>query len=123
MKIKLLKDAMENLVNDLGYGLLASDIYTSDMGQSIIGYNSNAQACALFADVTERIQKSLGGAEFPLLNKYYVMDLEGGNLVFIINLQEFQWGMLLDSSKIKLGLLISIIMPELIKTFAKANEE
>ena len=114
---------MENLVDELGAGLLASDIYSSDLGQSILGYNTNPQACALFAEVTERIQKSLKGAGFPLLDRYYIMELGTGKMVFIVNLIDYQWGMLLDSSKAKMGLLISVILPDLRKAYAKAIED
>ncbi|MCP4214627.1 MAG: response regulator, partial [bacterium] len=75
MNIRLLNDAIDELKEDLGDGLLATDIFSNSDGQTIAGYKSQAKACALFNSITDNMNRALGGAGFPILGKYYILDL------------------------------------------------
>jgi CheY-like chemotaxis protein len=120
MNIKKLNQAIEIQKDNMGDGLLATDIYGSADGQSLVGWNSNPQACALFNRITNYMIDALDGAGFPGLGRYYIMDLVGGKMVIVISLGEFQWGMLVDRAKIQLGLLLNVIMPKMIDSFEQA---
>jgi len=121
MNIKKLKESIEILREDLDGALLASDIWLTGTGQSIAGYNPNPQATALFERVTEFINKALKGAGFPGLNKYYMLELEGNTTVIILRFDSgYQWGMLVDSTKVQLGLLLNIAVPNARKAFDEA---
>jgi len=122
MDIKKLKNSIEVLKDNLDGALLAADIWMTGTGQSIAGYNSNPQATALFERVTEYMNKALSGAGFPILNEYYMLNLEGNALVLVLMFDDYQWGMLVDSSKVQMGLLLNIAIPNARKEFLEAVE-
>lgn len=124
MNVKKLKKAVEVLKEDLDGALIATDIWPTGTGQSIAGYNTKPDATALFERVTDYIKKSLTGAGFPNLNKYYMIDLEGGALILVLQFETgHQWGMLVDSAKVQLGFLLNIAIPNARKAFLEAIEE
>ncbi len=102
---------------------MATDIWLTGTAQSIAGYNPNPQATALFELATEFMNKALLGAGYPGLNKYYMLDLEGDATVLVLQFEAgYQWGILVDSSKIQLGLLLNIAVPNARKAFLEALE-
>ena len=123
MNVKKLSEAIEIQKANMGKGLLAADIYGTADGQSLVGWNSNPQACALFNRITNYMVEALDGAGFPPLGRYYIVDLADGKMVIVISLGEFQWGMLVDRSKIQLGLLLNVIMPKMIDAFEQSMTE
>ncbi len=121
MNVKKLKQAVEVLKEDLDGALLGCDIWPTNTGTSIVGYNPNPKATALFERVTDYMFKALEGAGFPALDKYYLLDLEGGNLVVVLQFKEgYQWGMLVDSNKVQLGLLLNVAIPNARKALLEA---
>jgi hypothetical protein len=120
MDVKKLNKAIATLKEDVGEGLLACDIFTVADGMSIAGYNSQPKASALFNKLTTDMMKTLRGANFPNLNKYYILDLEGDHMVIVLPMGDYRWGMLLNSKKVQLGMLLSIAIPNSIKAFEEA---
>jgi len=119
MDIKKLKNAIEVLRNDLGDALVATDIYPTGVGTPLVGYNSNPQAAALFDRVTSFMKKALEGAGFPKLKDYYLLQVEGG-LVVVLIFDGYQWGMFVDDSKVNLGILLNIAIPNAKRAFLEA---
>jgi hypothetical protein len=120
MDVKKLNNAIELLKDDLGDALLASDIFGAADGQTIVGYNPQPKASALFCQLTSYLVKSLDQAGFPQLDKYYLLDLKDGKMVICIPLGDFLWGMLVDKEKAQLGLMLNVIMPKIIEAFEDA---
>ena len=120
MDTKKLRDAIKILKDDLGEGLIATDIFTVAEGMSIAGYNSQPKANALFNNLTTDLMKTLRSANFPNLSKYYILDLEGDHLLIVLPLGDYRWGILVNSKKVQLGLLLSIAIPNSIKAFEDA---
>jgi len=120
MNVQKLNHAIEQLKGDLGDGLVATDIFTVKDGISIAGYNTQPKASALFNLLTSNIMKTLRGAGFPNLDKYFMLNLEGDKMVIILPLGEYRWGMLVDTTKAQLGLLVSIAIPNSLEAFEEA---
>ena len=120
MNVKKLNQAIEIQKENMGDGLLATDIFGSSDGQSIIGWNSNPQACALFNRITKYMYEALDGAGFPNLNRYYIMDLTDDKMVIVLTLGDYEWGMLIDRTKIQMGLLLNVAVPKMIVAFEDA---
>jgi len=120
MNISKLNEAVEKLKTDLGKGLLATDIWFVADGQSIAGYNPQPKATALFNRITMMINSTLSESGFPALNKYYVLDLADNNMVIVLPLGDFQWGLLVDSTQTPLGLLLNIAIPHMLAIFNEA---
>lgn len=122
MNIKKLNNSVEMLKEYLGDSLLAYDIWMTNTGQSIAGYNTQPKATALFEQVTSFLKKALTGAGFPPLEKYYMLDCEGDSLILVLQFEKYQWGMLVAKSKIQLGLLLNVIIPNVTEEFLEATK-
>lgn len=123
MNVAKLNEAVEILKEDLGDGLIACNIFTVETGLSITGYNSQPKASALFNQVTSNLVKILKAANFPGLGKYYIVDLEDDHMAIVLPLGEYRWGILVNTKKVQLGLLISLAIPNCIEAFEEANKK
>ena len=120
MDTNKLDEAIEVMKKDMKGGLIATDIWTVADGQSLGGFNTQPKAVALFNELTSNLIASLKGSEFPALGRFYVVDLVGGVMACVIPLGEYQWGLLLDSTKAPLGLLLNVAIPNAIDRFEEA---
>ncbi len=120
MNVQKLNQAVETMKKDLGDGLLATDIWIVADGVSIAAYNPQPKATALFNQLTSYLADTLRDSGFPGLGKYYLLDLVDNNMVIILPMGEYRWGMMVDSSKIQLGLLLNIVIPKIIDAFEEA---
>ena len=120
MDTNKLDEAIEVMKKDMKGGLIATDIWTVADGQSLSGFNTQPKAVALFNELTSNLVDSLKGSEFPALGRFYVVDLVGGIMACVIPLGEYQWGLLLDSTKAPLGLLLNVAIPNAIDRFEQA---
>ncbi len=115
INVDKLEGAIQELKNTLKEGLLATDIWDRATGLSLAGLNSQPAAVALFSEMTNMLTETLAGAGFPGLNRYYFLDLEGGNMVVIVRHgEDMLQGMLLNSQKTNLGLLLSVALPKML---------
>jgi hypothetical protein len=120
MNVQKLNGAIEILKEDLGDALLGTDIYGTNDGQSIAGFNSNPKACALLGELVKQTSDSFASTGFPPLGKFLLYDLVDGKMAIAIPLGGYQWGMLLDSTKAPLGLLLNVVLPKAIDAFEEA---
>ena len=118
--LEALRDCILFAKEELGEGLVSSDIFSNDGLPVVEGYNTNPKAAALFANITDYIRKAVVSSNFPNLGDYYLINLEDDRLVIVLLSDEFEWQMLIDHKKIKLGYLFSIFFPEAIKRFKEA---
>ena len=123
------KELLEKLQNciyfardELGEGLISTDIYSSEGLPVVDGYNSNEKATALFSNITEHIRKAVNASTMSNLGDYYIINLQEGTLDIVIVGDKFQWKLLINTNKIKLGYLFSIFLPEAIKRFKEATK-
>ena len=105
---------------ELGEGLIATDIYSTEGLPVVDGYNSNEKATALFASITEHIRKAVNNSTMSNLGDYYIINLQQGTLDVVLVGENFQWKLLINTNKIKLGYLFSIFLPEAITKFKSA---
>ena len=122
MNVKKLKEAIEVLKESLDGALMATDIWPSHSGTAVAGYNQNPQATALFDKVTDYMRKALKAAGFPDIKDYYLLEMEGNTMVVVLQFKDegYQWGMLVDTKKVNLGLLLNIAVPKARKAFIEA---
>jgi len=125
MNVKKLKEAVNVLNENLDGALLATDIWGTGTGTAIAGYNQNPQATALFDKVTDYMRKALKGAGFPDIKDYYLLEMENNAMAVVLQFKEegFQWGMLVDSNKVNLGMLLNIAVPAARKAFLEAYND
>jgi hypothetical protein len=119
MDVKKLEEIIKGLQKELGDALLATDIWTTADGQILAGINPQPAAAALFNRITSLLNDALKGSQFPLLDKYFLVHLEGDHIGMSMPLGDYQWGWLLDAKKAQLGLILNVVLP---KTIDAINE-
>ena len=112
-----LYNALNKLKEFSNNGALSCDIYATNDGQSIMGFNSNPAASAMFNGVTKRLLSSLKEGGMPSLGKFYIIELEEGKAFVVLNMGKYQWSVLLDTRLCSLGLLINIVVPKVTEAF------
>jgi CheY-like chemotaxis protein len=120
MDVKKINAIVKEVKEDLGDALLSTDIWTTADGTVIAGVNSNPKAAALMNQVGQELIKALTGAKFPSLEDYYILDLLDGKMMLCLFFGDYQWGMLLDTEKVQLGLLLNVVTPKAIAGFKEA---
>jgi len=119
MNIEQLEQVIVDCRTTLREGLLATDIFERKSGLSLAGFNTQPVAVALFTQVTEYLETTLRESAFPALDKYFLLDMQHGHVVVVINHGDLLQGMLLNS-KANLGVTISVVIPKAIKSVAQA---
>lgn len=122
MNLKRLNKAVEELKEDLGAALIATDIWNTEDAQSLVGFNTQPKATALFNEITRYLNKTLKGAEFPGLGKYYMVHLENNFMVIVVSSGTFQEGMLVDLSKTTMGVLMNVALPKVQEGLAEGTK-
>ena len=118
---KLLESAVQDLRNVLRDGLVATDIWDRIAGLSLAGFNQQPVAVALFTRTTTELESSLTDSNFPPLARYYLLDMEGNHTVAVINHGALLQGILVDNKRANLGILISVAIPRMLETVARAQ--
>lgn len=118
---KALELAVQDLRNVLRDGLVATDIWDRGSGLSLAGLNQQPVAVALFTRITGELESSLADSQFPPLAKYYLIDMGGNHTAVVINHGDILQGMLVDNKRANLGLLISVAIPRMLESVAKAK--
>lgn len=119
MNVNKLNDAIDYLKDTLRGNLIATDIFSIADGQTIAGFNTQASAAALFAQMTTELNHSLKDAGFPMLGKYYLLDLVNDNKVLVIPMGKYAWGVLV-SKDAQIGLLTNVLLPKMMDRFEEA---
>ncbi|MBN1548627.1 MAG: hypothetical protein JW902_18405 [Syntrophaceae bacterium] len=120
MDISKLNNAMDELKEYSNGGAFTSDIYATHDGQSIVAFNSNPVASAMFNQITQYIATTMKESGMPALGKYYIIELQGNIYVVVINLGEYQWGMAVDTKICSLGMMINVVIPHITALFRSA---
>jgi CheY-like chemotaxis protein len=120
MDVKKINAIVKEVKEDLGDALISTDIWATSDGQTLAGFNSNPKAAALLNLVGQQFIDAISGAKFHALDKYYILDLEDHKLVICLLFADYWWGMLLDSEKVQLGLLLNVVVPKAMDGFNAA---
>jgi len=119
-------DKIQAVINDLKgmlkEGLLATDIWDARTGLSLAGFNPQPAAVALFTEMTTTLISALEGSGFPGLNRYYFLDMADNHSVMIIRHgNDLLQGLLLNTQKVNLGILLSVALPKAVAGVEKAR--
>lgn len=124
MNIAKINNAVENVKNNAGNGLVAMDIWSKNDGIPIAGHNSQPQASALCNKIFAQIVTAMKGAGFPSDVSDYTIRVTDGKMILVglIGASDYMYGMLMDTKLTQLGLIINVIAPTFIKEMSEALE-
>ena len=113
-KLTTVDDVLEYWQESLKGALIATDVWKKVDGKIIAGMNSQPKAVMLFNDITDQMEKVLRDSGFPPLNRYYLLDMKGA-MVIIVLFDEYRQGLLIDSKKVPMGIVLNMVLPRAIK--------
>jgi len=122
MNVTKLKEVISLFEKDLDGALLSSNLWEKKVGLSIAGYNVNEKS-ALLGKVINSMELAIDNIGLPPFGDYQIIDLKADALLLVMHFEDkYLWGSLIDKTKVSLGLLISIAMPNAREGFKKAIE-
>lgn len=120
--LPLLEAAVTNARAALGDALVGLDIWERDTGLSLAAFNSHPTAAALLNKVTDDLALALFDSGYPDLQRYLVVDLhDSRSLVIVVHSRDVLSGMLLDSARTSLGVVLGVVLPRLLADVAAAG--
>lgn len=118
MNLKLVNQLLAEVEDGLMGGLAATDVFSKSSGMSVAGVRSSPKACALFNILCERIGETIKKSGLPVPD--YVGETmlrlgeEGVVMIVVVDINEkYRWGMAVDCSKAQLGILVSVVLPDI----------
>ena len=122
INIDKLETAIQDLKGTLKDGLLSTDIWDRSTGLALAGFNTQPAAVALFTELTSTLVSALSDSGFPGLKRYYFLDMEGDHIVMIIRHgNDLLQGILMNSQKVNIGLLLSVALPKMLTSVEKSR--
>ncbi len=113
--------AIDKFKEDLDTALLSLDIWDNKTGLSIASYNHNEKYTAIFGRIMNEIDRGLKDLGFPKFGEYQIIDLDlNSMLVFVKGKEKLFASCLLDKSKIQLGYLLAVSLPDFRKNLEEA---
>jgi hypothetical protein len=120
--IENLNAATEEVKATLKDGLLTSEIWDREAGLSFVSYNPQPVAVALFTEVAKMLKSTLADSGFPGLKRYFLLDLENDHMAMLIfHGNDILQGLLMNSKKVNLGILLAVALPKAIEAVEKAR--
>jgi hypothetical protein len=136
-----LKKTINEIRKDLGEGFVDTDIwdisdtksllfnYRSDMytygmtplsslsskAKQTASYQGQPKAISLFREVTRKLDQTLNSVDYPGLGNYYLINLANNHLALVLTTGSYQQFLLVDLSKTTMGILMSIVLPKMLK--------
>ncbi len=105
----------------VGDGLLAMDIWDRASAVSLAAHNTQPEAIALFTEVTAAILGAFEGKPFPTLDNYYLLDLQAGHTVVIMQpTPDLVCGMLMSTPAVDLSAVVGTVIPRVLGEVASA---
>jgi DNA-binding response OmpR family regulator len=111
------KSLLEGLKEELGDALVATAIWEFPGGRLVAGYRWTEEVCHIFTQITLFLHEALDRVEYPQLGRYFIVDLNGGQVSVTIPLQGYSWGILLDSREKPPDVFLKEILPRRIADF------
>lgn len=103
-------------------GLLATDIWIAETGESIAAYNRQPGASMLFNRLTNDLIDALATAGIPTINRYFLLDLEGDGASLVIRHgDDLRQGVGLDTRYTNIGTMLALGLPMALRGVEEAR--
>lgn len=118
MNLKVVNQLLAEVEDGLMGGLAATDVFSKASGMSVAGVRSSPKACALFNLLCERITETIKRSGLPvpdyLAETMLRLGDDGVIMIVVVDINEkYRWGMAVDCSKAQLGILVSVVLPDI----------
>ncbi len=112
MKKEHIDKAMDVLKKHLGPALLMGSIFSKHDGLSLAVYNAPDDGVALFNNLMSSMDSALSRSGFGSFGNYGVIEYANGHLGVFIEAQSVRGAFFADGSKVSLGVLLHVAVPD-----------
>ena len=119
MDIKGINALIDNLREDLEDSLIFTEISSFKIGSSLAGYNMQGKFGTLINKYTKYIVEIVNKVGFGDTCEYYAVDIAGNKCLFVMVFDEYCWPILVDTSKVSPGMMVSAVLPDCAAAFKK----
>jgi len=141
LTLERVKKCIDGLKEELGEGFLFTDIWNARDNKSVVfhqEYGMQPKHIKMFSGITGKLKHNLRQSDYPGLGDYYLVNLEEDHLALVLNygftksgkmilisesnpesnpiLDEYQQFILIDLSKTSMGIIMSVIIPNVLKS-------
>lgn len=117
MNIQKLNAAMDNLKSRTGDALVVTSILGYEDGQTLMEVNSDPKTDALIARMTSFLVQVMSKSTLGKIGDYVIIDYSHNIVGVILLFERHCWAIGIDKTKLPLGMLLNIILPDTIKDF------
>jgi hypothetical protein len=118
-------ERLEKLVSEMREslpGLMATNIWIAETGESIVAYNARPGASKLFNELTNDLTEALAESGIPAINRYYLLDLEGDGASMVIRHgDDLRQGVGLDTRYTNIGTMLALGLPMALRGVEEAR--
>lgn len=108
--------AVDTARQSLQGAMLATDVWERSTEETLATFNGQPAAKTMFNALTDSMSAALSNSGFPRIGRYYLVDLEEERTLLVVRHgTDVLQGVLLNASKVNMGLLFSVVIPQLIR--------
>ncbi len=126
--LEKIKECVDGLKEDLGDGFIETDIWSVTTDKSVAffhqhQYGAKPKHLKVFGETSRKLKEALRDSHFPDIGDYYLINLDNGRLAVVINysskksIEVYQQYVLVDLSKVTIGVLMSVAIPRVMNIF------
>jgi len=123
VKPEVLEKIIESLIEDLGDGLIATDIWFTGDVESLAyiqGKETSPDLIGFINDVTHKLDQALKGEDIEGIGNYYHINLINNHLMVVLIIDKYQQYLLVDLSKTAMGILMNVALPNISELWSEA---
>lgn len=122
MDIKGINKLMDDLKDNLGDGLLMSDISSFKIGSSVASHNANPKTAALVNKFSKYLLDMIVKIGVGDSCEYYAVEVKGGMMMYVLLANDYCWSILVDTKQVPNGMVIVGVLPDCIEGLKKATK-
>jgi len=119
-------ERLEKLVDEMRVslpGLMATDIWIAETGESIAGYHAQPGASKMLNKLTNDLIAAHAASGIPALNRYFLLDLEDDGASMVILHGDLRQGVGLDTRFTNIGTMLALGLPMALRGVQEARTD
>lgn len=122
MDIKGINKLIDDLKDNLGEGLLMSDISSFKIGSSVASFNANPKTAALVNKFSKYMVDMIAKAGVGNSLNYYAIEVEGGMMMYVLLANDYCWSILVNTNVVANGMMLVGVLPDCVDGLKKATK-
>ena len=118
-------ERLEKLIDEMRAslpGLMATDIWIAETGESIAAYHAQPGASTVFNTLTNDLIGALAASGIPAINRYFLLDLkDDGASMVIMHGDDLRQGIGLDTRFTNIGTMLALGLPMALRGVEEAR--